>query len=141
MISRSMLLTSLAIGLAVPLARAQPAPANTSPRPFSITRSDPALDSLISPDAKLTTVAGGFGFIDGPVWVSGRDGAEGYLLASSIIDNVIYQVTATGKVSVFLDRAGYSGEDFANVGKLARVGRTRVILMGPGWGSIDRHWR
>ena len=112
-----------------------------SAQPFSITRSDPSLDVLIAPDAKLKTVAAGFGFIDGPVWIAGRGGADGYLLASSIIDNVIYKVTATGGVSVFLDRAGYSGEDFANVGKLAQIGRAHVILMGPGCAGIDRQGR
>jgi gluconolactonase len=127
--------------MAAATANAQPAPAETSAQPFSITRSDPALDALIAPDAKLKIVATGFGFIDGPVWMAGRDGAEGYLLASSIIDNVIYKVTAAGKVSVFLDRAGYSGEDFANVGKLARIGRAHVLLMGPGCAGVDRQGR
>ena len=120
---------------------AQPAPTDISPHPFSITRSDPSLDALIAPAAQLRTVAAGFGFVDGPVWIAGQDGAEGYLLASSIIDNVIYKVTATGGVSVFLDRAGYSGEDFANVGKLAQIGRAHVILMGPGCAGIDRQGR
>ena len=82
----------------------------------AIERTDKAINELIAPDAKLKTVAAGFGFSDGPVWVRGENGAEGYLLAVSIIGNVIYKVTAAGKVSVFLDKAGYSGEDFANVG-------------------------
>jgi gluconolactonase len=129
------------LGLAVSVAHAQPAPPDPTPQPFSITRADPALDALIAPDAKLKTVAAGFGFIDGPVWIAGRDGAEGYLLASSIIDNVIYKVTAAGKVSVFLDKAGYSGEDFANVGKLARIGRARVVLFGPGCAGVDAQGR
>jgi len=127
--------------MAVSVASAQPAPRDASPTAFSITRFDASLDALIAPDAKLTTVASGFGFIDGPVWIAGQDGAEGSLLASSIIDNVIYQVSAAGKVSVFLDRAGYSGEDFANVGKLARIGRAHVILMGPGCAGVDRQGR
>jgi len=122
-------------------ASAQPAAPDTAARPFSITRTDPVLDALIAPDAKLRTVASGFGFIDGPVWISGRNGAEGYLLASSIIDNVIYKVTAAGRVSVFLERAGYSGQDFANVGKLAQVGRAHVLLMGPGCTGVDRQGR
>ena len=127
--------------LGLPVASAQPASTDTSAQPFSITRSDPSLDALIAPDAKLATVAAGFGFIDGPVWIAGRDGAEGYLLASSIIDNVIYKVTAAGTVSVFLDRAGYSGEDFANTGKLAQIGRAHVLLMGPGCAGVDRQGR
>lgn len=129
------------LGLALPCARAQLAPADPVPHPFSIAKSDPSLDALIAPDAALRTVASGFGFIDGPVWIAGQAGAEGYLLASSIIDNVIYKVTAAGKVSVYLDRAGYSGTDFANVGKLAQVGRAHVILFGPGCTGVDRQGR
>jgi len=130
-------LGSLIGGLGLSSASAQPIPPDAAPHPFSITRSDPSLDALIAPDAKLTIVASGFGFIDGPVWITGGNGAEGFLLASSIIDNVIYKVTAAGKVSVFLDKAGYSGDDFANVGKLAQVGRAHVILMGPGCTGVD----
>ncbi|MET0291401.1 MAG: SMP-30/gluconolactonase/LRE family protein [Steroidobacteraceae bacterium] len=112
-----------------------------TPRPFGIARADPALDALIAPDARPTVVASGFGFIDGPVWVPGRAAEPGFLLASSIVDNVIYKVTREGAVSVFLDRAGYSGEDFANVGKLAQIGRTRVILFGPGCAAVDGQGR
>ncbi len=133
--------STLTLCLELPFASAEPTSTDASPHPFSITRSDPALDALIAPDAKLKTIASGFGFIDGPVWIAGRDGAEGYLLASSIIDNVIYKVTPAGKVSVFLDRAGYSGEDFANAGKLSQIGRAHVLLMGPGCAGVDRQGR
>jgi gluconolactonase len=129
------------IGLGASCASAQPVGSDASARPFSITRADPALDELIAPDAKLRLVASGFGFIDGPVWIAGRTGTAGYLLASSIIDNVVYKVTAAGNVSVYLDRAGYSGQDFANVGKLAQIGRAHVILMGPGCTGVDRQGR
>jgi gluconolactonase len=122
-----------------PLAAAQSLLPDRSAHPFSITRADPALDALVAPDAELRTIADGFGFIDTPVWVRGKQGAEGYLLASSIIDNVIYKVTPSGRVSVFLDKAGYSGDDFASDGKLALIGRARVILMGPGCVAIDGH--
>lgn len=108
-----------------------------SAQPFSITRSDPALDALIAPTAQLKMLAAGFGFIDTPLWIKGQQGEEGFLLASSIIDNVVYKVTTEGNVSVFLDKAGYSGDDFANDGKLAQIGRMRVILMGPGCVAAD----
>jgi len=136
-----MLRLLLTMCLAQSVASAQLPPAVALARPFSITRSDPSLDALIAPDATPRTVATGFGFIDGPVWIRGRDGTAGYLLASSIIDNVIYKVTAAGQVSVFLDRAGYSGEDFANTGKLALIGRAHVILMGPGCAGVDAQGR
>ncbi|MGC1460299.1 MAG: SMP-30/gluconolactonase/LRE family protein [Steroidobacteraceae bacterium] len=130
----------LAATLGLSGARAQPVP-DSAPHPFNITRSDPSLDALIAPDAQLKTIASGFGFIDGPVWIAGRDGAQGFLLASSIIDNVVYKVTPAGKVSVYLDQAGYSGKDFANVGKLAQIGRAHVILFGPGCTGVDREGR
>ena len=123
------------------IANAQPNRADPQPHPFSITKLDPSLDTLIAPDAKLTTVATGFGFSDGPVWVRGRDGQEGYLLVVSIIGNVIYKVTAAGKVTVFLDKAGYSGDDFANTGKLAYIAGIHMILIGPNCTGIDREGR
>jgi gluconolactonase len=133
-------LSTLCLGLS--LASAQPnSTTDTAARPFSITRLDPSLDALIAPDAQLQTVASGFGFSDGPVWIRGRDGAEGYLLAVSIIGNVIYKVTAAGKVSVFLDKAGYSGEDFANTGKLATIAGIHMILIGPNCTGVDRQGR
>jgi gluconolactonase len=141
MLRSSFVCLILALSLAPRIASAQPATAPAGAQAFSITRSDPSLDELIAPDAQVRTVAAGFGFIDGPVWMAGRDGSEGYLLASSIIDNVIYKVTPAGKVSVFLDRAGYGGEDLANVGKLAQIGRAHVLLMGPGCTGVDRQGR
>jgi hypothetical protein len=54
--------TALALCLGLSVASAEP---------FSITRSDPALDALIALDAKLKLIAGGFGFIDTPVWIAG----------------------------------------------------------------------
>ena len=80
---------ALAMGLALSGASAQPAPPQAQPLPFTITKSDPALDALIAPDAKLATIAAGFGFIDTPVWIRAQPETPGYLLASSIIDNAI----------------------------------------------------
>lgn len=127
------------LGLSV-AANAQP-PTDPTPHPFSITKLDPSLDALIAPNAKLKTVASGFGFSDGPVWIRGRDGQEGYLLAVSIIGNVIYKVTAAGQVSVFLDKAGYSGDDFANTGKLAYIAGIHMILIGPNCTGVDGQGR
>ncbi len=47
----STIVSSLGLATAV---RAQLAPPDPTPHPFSITRSDPALDQLIVPDAKAT---------------------------------------------------------------------------------------
>jgi hypothetical protein len=45
-------------------------------RPFSITRSDPALDPILSPDARLVELANGFGLTEGGLWIS--EGDSGY---------------------------------------------------------------
>ena len=131
----------LAAWLGFSAASAQPAPPSSSPHPFTITRVDPALDALIAPGAKLKTVASGFGFSDGPVWVRGQNGAPGYLLVSSIIGNVIYKVTPDGRVSPFLEKAGYSGTDFAHDGKLAFFARVHMILIGPNCTGVDGQGR
>src|SRR5579885_1168340 len=137
----SVLCWALAVCLGPCFANAQGAPRDATPHPFSITRLDPALDALIAPDAKLETVASGLVFSDGPVWIRARHGTEGYLLAVSIFGNVIYKVTPAGKVSVFLDKAGYSGTDFAHIGKLSYIARIHMILIGPNCTGVDGQGR
>ena len=132
---------AMAAWLGLSAASAQPAPQNAAPQPFGITRADPALNALIAPSARLKTVASGFGFSDGPVWVRGGGGVPGYLLVSSIIANVIYKVTPDGRVSPFLEKAGYSGSDFAHDGKLAYFARIHVILIGPNCTGVDGQGR
>jgi gluconolactonase len=81
----------------------------------SIVRMDPALDELVSPDAKVTLVKGGFGFTEGPTWV--QKGKSGYLLFSDMPANVIFKMTPDdGKVSLYLDHSGYQGYDIWDVG-------------------------
>ena len=75
---------------------------------------DPALDALISPDAKLELVKNDFGFTEGIVWVD--QGNSGYLLLSDMYANVIYKLTPDGKVSLYLDHSGYTGYDIWRVG-------------------------
>jgi gluconolactonase len=108
-------------------------------RPFSITKADPALDSIIAPDAKLQLLGDRFGLTEGPVWV--RDGKDGYLLISEMLGNVIYKVTADKEVSVFLDKAGYSGDDINNAGIQTRRGRMHVLMIGPECTTLDSQGR
>ena len=110
-----------------------------APTPFSITHADPALDELIAPDAQLEELASGFGLTEGPLWM--RDSGEGYLIVSGLLDNVLYKITSDKTVSVFLDRAGYSGDDVNHVGTQTRSGRSHVILIGPSCASLDAQGR
>jgi len=113
-----------------------PAPAA---KPFNITRSDPGLDAVVAPNAKAELIATGFGLNEGPVWVPDPKG--GYLLVGALLENVIYKVTPAGKVSVFLEKAGYSGTDDSQQGFVTRSGRAYVLLVGPSCASLDSQGR
>jgi len=114
-----------------------PAP---QPRPASITREDPRLDELIAPDAKVELVATGFGLNEGTTWV--RDGkGSGFLLVGGLLDNVLYKITPDNTVSVFMEKAGYTGEDVDNVGAQTRAGRSHVLLIGPSCSGVDPQGR
>lgn len=118
---------------------AVPTAAQYEARPFSIERLDPALDTIVSRDAELELLGDRYGLTEGPVWVD--DDSGGYLLFSDLISNVIWKRTPEGELSVFLDRAGYSGEDFTNVGTQTKRGRMHVILIGPNGLTLDPQGR
>jgi gluconolactonase len=113
-----------------------PAP---EPKPFSITRSDPGLDAIVDANANAELLATGFGLNEGPVWV--REGESGYLLLGGLLDNVIYKVAADKTVSVFMERAGYTGTDVNHTGTQTRSGRSHVLLIGPSCASLDSQGR
>jgi gluconolactonase len=110
-----------------------------APTTFSITVSDPALTAILSPRAKPVELARGFGLNEGPVWFP--DGKSGFVLVSGLLDNVIYKVTPGGQVSVFLERAGYTGTDPEHEGAQTRSGRSHVLLIGPSCTGRDPQGR
>src|SRR5947208_6255887 len=89
-----------------------------------VVRLDPALDALVSPDAKLELVRGGYGFTEGIVWVP--QSKTGHLLLSDMPANVIYKLSTDGKQqSVYLDHSGYTGQDIWRVGFMQTNGKDR----------------
>jgi len=108
-------------------------------RPFSITKSDPALDAVISPDAKLVELARGFGLTEGGLWIP--EGSSGYWIFAGLLDNVLYKVTPQKQVSVFMEKAGYTGNDPDHVGTQTRSGRSHVLLIGPSCTGMDHQGR
>src|ERR1700731_504669 len=102
-----------------------------------IIRLDPKLDEIVASDAKVEKLAGGFGFVEGPVWV--RQGA--YLLFSDIPANVINKWTPDGKVSVFLKPSGFTGTDPSDAGRKVDNGRAVVNLIGSNAVTLDRQGR
>ena len=76
-----------------------------TPAAISVVRLDPALDELVPKGAALEKVAGDFVFTEGPVWA--RKG-RGSLLFSDIPANVIREWSPGGKMSVFLEKSGFT---------------------------------
>ena len=124
-------------GPAVPQMRGDgPAP---DAKPFSITRADPALDNIVSPGAKLVELGRGFGLTEGGLWIA--EGTSGYWIFAGLLDNVLYKVTPQKQVSVFMEKAGYTGNDPEHVGTQTRSGRNHVLLIGPSCTGMDHQGR
>ena len=81
---------------------AVPAFAQNAAKPdtMRVERLDPALDAIIAPGTRVGRVAGGFGFVEGPMWKSGR------LYFSDVRDNVIRALDRMGNVVVVLKASG-----------------------------------
>ncbi|HJY76065.1 MAG TPA: SMP-30/gluconolactonase/LRE family protein, partial [Burkholderiales bacterium] len=113
-------------------------------KPPTVVRLDPALDALVSRDAKLELVKGGFGFTEGIVWVEkGR-----YLLFSDIPANVIYKLTPKGEASIYMQRSGYAKPDIWRVGFEQTNGKDpadplfeKFYMIGSNGLALDRQGR
>ncbi|HEV8508175.1 MAG TPA: hypothetical protein VGQ53_22380, partial [Chitinophagaceae bacterium] len=55
----------------------------------TIERTDPTLDSIISPDAKIEVIADSFDWSEGPVWIESKQ----MLLFSDVPQNIVYKWT------------------------------------------------
>ncbi|HEX5631976.1 MAG TPA: SMP-30/gluconolactonase/LRE family protein, partial [Gemmatimonadales bacterium] len=97
-----------------------------------IVRKDARLDAIVPQDAVIEKLAGGFQFIEGPVWV--REG--GYLLFSDPNANIIYRWTPDGQVSVYRTKSGYTGAD---VGAYRQPGSNGLTLDAEGRLTINEH--
>lgn len=106
---------------------------------FRIVRLDPALDEIISPDAKLETLGEHFGLTEGPVWIP--QGNSGFLLFSDNAANVIYKWQEGNPLSVFLEKSGYTGNDVKNVGDQTISGRLAILLIGSNGLALDPQGR
>jgi gluconolactonase len=80
--------------------------AEQSPPQQNVLRLDPALDDLVPKTAQLEKLAGGFQFVEGPVWF-----AAGHLWFSDVKGNVVLQWSPDGKIEIVLKNAGYDKDD------------------------------
>jgi gluconolactonase len=111
-----------------------------------VVRLDPALDALVSPDAKVELVRGGFGFTEGPVWM--QDGATGFLLFTDIPGNVVWKLTPDGQASVYASNVGYNGPEVWRWGGIQNNGFDRndpgfeeFAMIGADGLTVDRQGR
>jgi sugar lactone lactonase YvrE len=72
-----------------------------------IERLDPALDRLVDPNAKIETLAEGYDWSEGPVWV--KDGA--FLLFSDVPKNVVHRWKEGEGAKPYLTPSGYTGSE------------------------------
>jgi len=99
-----------------------------------VLRKDPAINTIVPPNAKLFKLAEGFLFTEGPVWVRDSD----TLLFSDPNHNTIYQYTHDGKLSVFRDKSGY---DAADIAEYLQPGSNGLTLDKQGRLTIDEQGR
>ena len=71
---------------------------------------DPALDKIISPDAKVEIIADSLEWSEGPLWVESQQ----MLLFSDVPTNKVYKWTETNGVEVYLDPSGFTGKTIAS---------------------------
>jgi gluconolactonase len=108
----------------------------------TIDRLDPAFDKLIAKDAKLEKLAGGFTWVEGPVWVPAKGKTDGYLLFSDIPTNSVYKWQEDRGLELFLQPSGYDGKrsDLKEPGSngLLLDPKGRLILMQHGNRRVAR---
>lgn len=125
-LSRRLVLAGGVAG-AAGLSAAASAASSQTPASLGIERLDPALDGLIAPDARIETLASGFTWSEGPVWI-----AEGaYLLFSDVPENRIHRWSERDGASVFMEPSGYDGPDASGF----REPGSNGLILGPA-GSI-----
>ena len=115
----------------------------------SITRTDPGLDALIAPDARIERVATGYTFVEGPVWRAGE------LWFSDLVGNTLNAIGANGQARVLMQGAGglatippgsYQGSNGTAIDKdgsvlLAQHGVRRIARLDGQFGAatvVDR---
>jgi len=99
-----------------------------------VLRLDPALDALVASDVQIEKIVTGHRFLEGPVWVRKGD----YLVFSDIPANQIYKWDpADGKVTVILDKSGFTGTDPTGVGREVNEGGGVFYNIGSNGVTLD----
>jgi gluconolactonase len=87
---------ALCVSLSVGCGGEQPNEVSSPVTAGSVLRLQPAFDKLVPADAVIEKIAGGFQFIEGPVWMNGR------LLFSDIPANAVYSWSEQTGAEIFM---------------------------------------
>jgi gluconolactonase len=91
-----------------------------------VIRLDPALDEIVSADAKVEKLAGNLVATNGPLWMN----KGGYLLFSDPPANIMYKWDPRdGRASVYLDKSGLTAGE---AGQRREIGSNGTTLDGQG---------
>lgn len=69
-----------------------------------IEKISPELDAVLNTKAKVEVIAGGFGWVEGPLWIE----SQKMLLVSDVLNNNVYKWTAEKGKELYLAHSGYT---------------------------------
>ena len=72
----------------------------------SVERIDPALDAIVSADAKVEILGEGFDWSEGPLWLD----SQNMLIFSDVPKNIIYKWSQEKGVEIYLRPSGFTGD-------------------------------
>jgi gluconolactonase len=98
---------SPAVAAIVPAATMESPSLAAEPRFGRIDRYDPSLDAIVPSDWKIEKLAEGFGWAEGPAWIS----AGSYLLFTDVPGNTIHKWTERTGLETFLKPSGLENPD------------------------------
>lgn len=108
-----------------------------------ITRFDPELNALIDVAAPIETIATGYRWAEGPVWIARDKGRSGYLLFSDVPANTVHRWKQGEGARPFLHPSGLAGAIPAGIREagangLASDGSGGLIMADSGTRAIAR---
>lgn len=97
----------------------------------TIERVDPALDAILSPDARIEIIAEGYTWSEGPVWIE----SQKMLLFSDVPENIVYKWTEEKGAETYLTPSGFTGAETDSREK----GSNGLLLNGEGKLVLCQH--
>ena len=100
-----------------------------------VERLSPLMDEVIPPGAQVEVVASGFHWVEGPVWVPGAEGSEGFVLFSDVIGNTMHRFDpSTNRTTVHMHPSGAVGLDVLEPGSngIGYAGKGQLVVCDHG---------